>query len=311
MDILEELFFSTKRQLVDNELKRVVNNYISDTQLRDNILYHLCLDSNSTSPTLEHSKRLRAYLCLLFAEESGHNISDIVPLAVTVELLHNSTLLIDDIQDNDILRCGKTALWIKVGIADSINAAYFLGLFSQSYLNLQRLEYGYFDYSTLFAQSISRLISGQQKDINSLSNENKSIESYYEISIGKTGALLNMACCFGSFPMEFNKIKSELIKEFADLFSVAYQIFDDLSDLNNYLISDKNKIDKSNIYYYVSKLNILTKQGIKETLPLIKSIQDELITKLLNSINKMKNNNLIKTEKLNNFIKTIIKSQLL
>jgi len=309
MDILEELFLSTKRQLVDNELKRVVYQYISDTQLRDNILYHLCLDSNSISPTLEHSKRLRAYLCLLFAEESGYNISDIVPLAVTVELLHNSTLIIDDIQDNDSLRCGKTALWIKVGLADSINAAYFLGLFSQSYLNLQRQKYGYFDYSALFAESINKLISGQQKDINSLSNENKSIETYYEISIGKTGALLNMACCFGSFPIEFNKIQSDLIKEFADLFSCAYQIFDDLSDLNNYLISDKNKIDKSNIFYYISRQSNLTKQSIKEALPQIKNIQGKIIVKLSESINKMKSNNLIKSEKLNQFINTIIKSQ--
>lgn len=294
---------------MDNELKRVINHYVSDIQLRNNILYHLCLGNNNISPTLEHSKRLRAYLCLLFAEEAGHNINDIVPLAVTVELLHNSTLIIDDIQDNDYQRCGKTALWVKVGLADAINAAYFLGLFSQSYLNIQRQNYGYFDYSTLFAESLNKLISGQQKDINSLNDEDKSIESYYEISIGKTGALLNMACCLGCFPKEFNSIQSVFIKEFTDLFSCAYQIFDDLSDLNNYLISDKNKIDKSNIFYYLSKQSNLSKQNIKEALPQIKSLQSELVTKLSGSINKMKSTRIIKTEKLNQFINTIIKSQ--
>jgi geranylgeranyl pyrophosphate synthase len=309
MDILKELFLSTKRQLVDNELKRVINHYVSDTSLRDNILYHLCLDNNSIVPTLEHSKRLRAYLCLLFAEESGHNISDIVPLAVTVELLHNSTLIIDDIQDNDSQRCGKKALWVKVGLADSINAAYFLGLFSQSYLNIQRLKYGYFDYSNLFAESLNKLISGQQKDINSLSDENKSIDSYYEISIGKTGALLNMACCFGRFPKEFSIIQSLFIKEFTDLFSCAYQIFDDLSDLKNYLISDNNKIDKSNIYFYISKQDSLNTQSVEKALPQIRNLQCELFTKLLDSINKLKNERIIKTEKLNHFINTIINSQ--
>jgi hypothetical protein len=42
MNIFEDLFLSKKRQLVDIELRRIADTFISNPQLRDNILYHLC-----------------------------------------------------------------------------------------------------------------------------------------------------------------------------------------------------------------------------------------------------------------------------
>ncbi len=309
MEILEELFLSKNRKLVDNEIKKVINDNISDLTLKNNILYHLCLDKNDITPTLEHSKRLRAYLCLLFAEEAGCNIKDVIPLATAIELLHNSTLIVDDIQDNDILRCGKEALWVKVGVADALNASYFLGLFSQSYYNLKRQSYGYYDYSLLFSKTIINLLTGQQKDINSGSVNNKSLDSYFEISKGKTGALLNMACCFGCMPFEFNNTKSDLITEFTDLLSYVYQIFDDISDLNDYILTNESKIDYSNIFYFVSSNNVLSNEKVIEIMPEIKFLQKNLSTQLFASINKMKANEIISTDKLSQLIQLIIKNK--
>jgi geranylgeranyl pyrophosphate synthase len=306
MNILNELFLSEKRQLVDKELKRIANEHVNNSQLRDNILYHLCLDED-IKPTLEHSKRLRAYLCLLFAEEAGHNIADIVPLAVVVELLHNSTLVIDDIQDNSPMRCGKTALWQKVGLANAINASYFLGLFSQSYFEIQRQKYGYWNYSNIFVKTVNKLISGQQTDINADAIKNKTVETYFEIAKGKTGALLNLTCHFGCMPYDYNQKKMELLTEFADIFACTYQIFDDLNDLNGYLQDKKAILDSSNIYYFVSNNQTLSKQTIKETIPEIIEYKNRLLLNIFQCIDLFKDNKIITTNKLQLIINDILK----
>ena len=108
--LLNELFSSPIRKAVDQEIKRVIETQIENESLQTNLLYHFHLDEE-VKPTLEFSKRLRAYLCYLFAQESAFPIEEIVPLATTVELLHNSTLAVDDIQDNSEYRCGRVYLW--------------------------------------------------------------------------------------------------------------------------------------------------------------------------------------------------------
>jgi len=305
LNVINELFLSEKRQMVDAELKRIVNKYISSSQLRENILYHLCLDKD-ISPTLEHSKRLRPYLCLIFAEEAGHKIANIIPLAVTVELLHSSTLIIDDIQDDGNMRCGKPSLWKKVGLANALNASYFLGLFSQQYFDLQKQKYGYFDYAELFAETTDSLISGQQIDINANTVENKNLNSYCEIAKGKTGALLNLCIHLGSMPYNYNQQTSILLKEFADMFSCAYQILDDLNDLQKYLSSDNFELDSSNIFYFTSNNPTLTKSKVSELIPIIIEFQSTMMTKLKSSFNLLKNKQLLKTNNLLEIANTII-----
>ena len=305
MDLINELFLSEKRQMVDAELRRIVNKYISSFRLRDNILYHLCLDSD-IPPTLEHSKRLRPYFCLLFAEEAGHKIADIIPLAVTVELLHSSTLILDDVQDGGIIRCGKPALWKKVGLGNALNASYFLGLFSQQYFYLQKQKYGYFDYSSLFAETTDSLISGQQIDINADEIESKNLTSYCEIAKGKTGSLLNLCFHLGSMPYNYSQQTSVLLKAFADLFSYVYQILDDLNDLQKYLSSDNIDLDSSNIFYFTSNNPILTKLEVSEVIPTIIKIQDTMMAQLKSSFNLLKNEQIVKTNNLLDIINTII-----
>ena len=96
---------------------------------------------------------------------------------------------------------------------------------------------------------IERLLCGQQKDLDSNKIE-KTIDNYYAIAYGKTGALLNMACLFGSMPYSYNKDKTILITEFANSLAVCYQILDDLNDVKKSL-----PLDSSNICYFVKDNN--------------------------------------------------------
>lgn len=246
--LVNELFYSPIRVAVDQEIRNIIVTQVDDESLRANLLYHFHLDTD-VKPTLEFSKRLRAYLCYLFAQESSVPLNEIVPLATTVELLHNSTLAIDDIQDNSDCRCDRDSLWRRVGIPSALNAAYFLGLYSLQYYQEKRREYNYFDHTTLITHFIERLLCGQQKDLDSDKIE-KTIENYHAIVYGKTGALLNMACVLGNMPFSYNATNSQLIKDFANSLAVCYQILDDLNDIKNGLT-----IDESNVCNFINKDN--------------------------------------------------------
>ena len=138
MTLIKELFFSKNRRLIDEEIKKVVNDNTTNQDIIDNILYHIKLTSDISEPTLEHSKRLRSYLSLLFGSENGFSPQEILPLAITVELIHNSTLIVDDIQDNDDYRCGELALWKKIGIPNAINTAFYLSNIAQAYFHKKK-----------------------------------------------------------------------------------------------------------------------------------------------------------------------------
>ncbi len=293
--LINDLFYSPIRVAVDKEIKRVIATQVSDESLRVNLLYHFHLDEE-VKPTLEFSKRLRAYLCYLFAQESCIPLEKVVPLATTMELLHNSTLAVDDIQDKSDSRCGRASLWRKVGIPSALNAAYFLGLYSLQYYQEKRREYGYYDHTALITRFIERLLCGQQKDLDSGEVE-KTIENYYAISYGKTGALLNMACLFGCMPYSYDEENSRLITEFSNSLAVCYQILDDFNDIKNGL-----SLDPSNIYYFVRRSDWSDERVTKE----IEFFLRREKLKVASCIQKLHRAGVLKTDRVNAFVNGLL-----
>lgn len=290
--LINELFNAPIRIAVDQEIRNIITTQVYDASLQTNLLYHLHLDVE-VEPTMEFSKRLRAYLCYLFAQESLVSLDEIVPLATTLELLHNSTLAIDDIQDNSENRCGRESLWKKVGIPSALNAAYFLGLYSLQYYQEKRRLFNYFDYTDVITQFIERLLCGQQMDLDSAKIEN-SLDNYFAIAHGKTGALLNMACLLGSMPYSYSKKNSNVITEFANSLSVCYQIFDDLNDIKKGV-----PLDTSNIYFFVRNNNE----------PVMKEIESILaieIDKVKECIKKLHLVGVLRTNKIDIFINDLL-----
>lgn len=304
-NVTEDLFLSRKRKLTDATLREIFQNYASDIELRDNLLYHCGLEDN-VQPTLAHSKRLRAYLCLSLAEEKGFDIEIITPLACVVELIHNATLIVDDIQDNGIIRCGKTALWKKVGIPKAMNAAFFLAQLSLAYYNLKCKENQYFNYSEHIIKILDNLVSSQQLDIEE--KKEMTLPLFEKIAIGKTGALLRLSFLFGLMPFKFEEDKWDEIQEFINHFSCAYQALDDLADINVAKKHAQNyHLDSSNIYYcfFQKKERPIDPNANEKIQIYIK----ETINKANFSIEKMIENKLLKTNsQLNAMINSICQS---
>ena len=82
-------------------------------------------------------KRIRPLLCLLCAAAAGGDWRQALPLGAGIELIHNFSLIHDDIQDNSPLRRGRPTVWQKWGSAQAINAGD--AMFTLAYLAPQRL----------------------------------------------------------------------------------------------------------------------------------------------------------------------------
>src|SRR5574342_543573 len=82
-------------------------------------------------------KRIRPLVCLVACEALGGNWHRALPVAAAIELVHNFSLIHDDIEDNSDMRRGRRALWKMWGLAQGLNAGD--GMFVLSRLTLGRM----------------------------------------------------------------------------------------------------------------------------------------------------------------------------
>ncbi len=121
------------------ELVSIIEQYLPDyPQLyRSMIEYQLGMDSQGNNDKSQ-GKRLRSLFVLQVCNAMGDNWQDALPAAASVELLHNFSLIHDDIQDGSETRRGKDTVWRKWGIAQAINIGD--AMLTLSFLSLGRLE---------------------------------------------------------------------------------------------------------------------------------------------------------------------------
>jgi len=174
-------------------------------------------------------QQVRAKLALSAALSLGIEDSDAVCLAACAELLHNASLVHDDLQDGDLFRRGQPSLWSKYGK----NFAICCGdlLLSASYgvlCQLTRTEKlpAVLD---MVHQRTSRAIAGQCADLSALDSNTDFVDQYIAIARAKSGALLGLPLELGLLVAGYPESTS-VAKSAADHFAVGYQIIDDLQD---------------------------------------------------------------------------------
>src|SRR4051794_21947605 len=96
------------------------------------------VDPNGETYNTPTGKRIRPVLLLLATEAAGGNWQSALPAAAAVELLHNFSLIHDDIQDDSPLRHNRSTVWKVWGQANAINIGD--ALFTMAYDSLQRLS---------------------------------------------------------------------------------------------------------------------------------------------------------------------------
>ena len=171
------------------------------------------------------SKRLRPSLIFLFAKALNIKITDeIYYIACAVELIHNSTLIHDDIIDEAKIRRGKISLNAKLGNSLSVLAGDILitlGLKQLISLNNNKII-------NIFTESLYKMCKGE---INQLYTKGKipTVEDYIKKSENKTAELFKSALVSLFYISDINEIKK--ITDFAKNFGIAFQIRDDLINI--------------------------------------------------------------------------------
>jgi geranylgeranyl diphosphate synthase type I len=165
--------------------------------------YHLgWADEHFAPDQISAGKRIRPMLCVLACQSAEGDPMQAIPAAAGIELLHNFSLIHDDIEDNSLTRRGRPAVWTLWGIPQAINSGD--GMFTIAHLAIDRLaERGVlpervFAARMLFDRACLSLTHGQYLDIAFESRESVSVDEYLHMISGKTAALLGATAAIGA-----------------------------------------------------------------------------------------------------------------
>jgi geranylgeranyl diphosphate synthase, type I len=183
-------------------------------------------------------KRWRPALFLLICEALGKNADYCLDFSIIPEVIHNGTLVIDDIEDSSELRRGKPCTYkiFQMDIAvNAGNAMYYLPLLP---LMAQRAELSpevQRDVYEIYVQEMINLSMGQAMDISwhrGIANaDDLGEEDYLQMCAYKTGTLARMAAKMAAVIAGADKPLVEKLGSFAESIGVAFQMQDDILDL--------------------------------------------------------------------------------
>src|SRR5438309_11725491 len=190
------------------------------------MLYHLGLDAERGGG----GKRLRPVLCTLVYEALTGDARPALPAAAAIELLHNFTLIHDDIEDQDPARHHRPTVWSVWGVPQAINSG--AGIFAVSRLALQRLH-GFpaervLEFARLVDEACVRVCEGQFLDISFESRTDVTPERYRAMAAKKTGALFAAAAQGAALLATEDRSVREALARFGDAFGQAFQAYDDV-----------------------------------------------------------------------------------
>jgi geranylgeranyl pyrophosphate synthase len=176
-------------------------------------------------------KLLRPLLTLISSEAVGGSVAQAMPAAVAVELVHNFSLVHDDIMDNDDLRRGRPTVHKKW----DVNVAILAGdaVLVKAYQALSQVE-DRFLMTVLkkFNEGILRVCEGQMMDMDFERRNDVSLDEYFAMIERKTGKLFSMACELGAILGGGADVEIQALRQFGAQIGRAFQIQDDLLDLS-------------------------------------------------------------------------------
>ena len=185
-------------------------------------------------------KRWRAVLFLVFVDALGEDPEEYLPYACIPEILHNGTIIVDDVEDEASMRRGGKALHHAHGTDIALNAGnamYFIPL------KVIDREYGKLDDSQRLAayemltHELNRTHLGQGMDICWHNQKAVTVDEdqYYEMCACKTGCLARIVARLAAIVTEQSEEVERQLAQYAEELSIAFQIGDDILDIENTL----------------------------------------------------------------------------
>jgi geranylgeranyl diphosphate synthase type I len=167
-------------------------------------------------------KLLRPSLVLFVAEELGARLAEALPAAVALELVHNFSLVHDDIQDRDRTRRGRPTVWVTHGEAMAINAGDLL--YAIAFREIARCGSAAI---ACLAEATIDMVEGQSLDL--LFEERfVAVDEYMAMIDRKTGALLRCAFELGGIVADAGDGARRALRDLGMAVGRAFQIQDDV-----------------------------------------------------------------------------------
>jgi len=175
-------------------------------------------------------KRIRPILVILACKAVGGNDACCLDAAIAVEILHNFTLVHDDIMDNDDLRRSKQTVHKKWDEATAILAGD--GLVALAYHYLLKTEIAQIkEVCDIFTEGIIELCEGQALDKEFENSFDIDLTQYMVMIEKKTARLLMISTEIGAIIGGGNSTHRKILREFSRQLGLAFQIQDDLLDI--------------------------------------------------------------------------------
>lgn len=219
-------------EAVEDELRQVVAraNGSSLEEMHHMLAYHLGWEGEGSGRGAR-GKRIRPLLLLLVCAAAGGDWRTALPSAAAVELVHNFSLIHDDIQDNSPLRRGRTTVWKKWGIPQAINAGD--AMFTLAQLAAIDLEKTISPAVALKALQILnetclQLTQGQYLDMHYEARGDLNLDAYWPMVSGKTAALLSACTQIGALAAGAEPGTVSAYRQFGRSLGLAFQAEDDL-----------------------------------------------------------------------------------
>jgi geranylgeranyl diphosphate synthase type II len=223
-------------EVYKTELKKIeskISELFVDKEPRS--LYDPCAYSIQSG-----GKRLRPFLVLISAKAVGGNFEDVYNAAVAVEILHNFTLVHDDIMDNADKRRGFPTTHVKYDLSTAILAGD--NLIAIAYKQLLKDVKG--DVPRLvntFTDGIIEVCEGQSYDKEFETQDEVTVDEYRCMISKKTAALAETCCSIGAQIGGGRDEDIEALSNYGKNLGIAFQFQDDLLDI----IGDENEFGKS------------------------------------------------------------------
>jgi geranylgeranyl pyrophosphate synthase len=252
-----EKFLEEKATLVDKTIEKYIPRVLSRNAVvfkvnRPSYSYNLkALNKAIAEPIWEFldrgGKRWRPGLFVLICEALGKKPEEYMDFSIIPEMIHNGTLMVDDIEDASEHRRGKLCTYRVYGLDIAINAGnamYYLPLLPlmehKNRVSVKKLARIY----EVYVQEMVNLSLGQAMDIawhRGLANADSINErDYLQMCAYKTGTLARMAARIAAVLCDADDVLVEKLGRFAESVGIAFQMQDDILDLTSTAFT-KNK----------------------------------------------------------------------
>ncbi|MBV6400568.1 MAG: (2E,6E)-farnesyl diphosphate synthase [Anaerolineales bacterium] len=218
---------------IEAELQKQVSRLDSPRTkpFHEMLTYHMGWTGEGAGPEAT-GKRIRPLLVLLSASACGvADWKSALPAAAAIELVHNFSLVHDDIQDNSSKRRGRDTAWVKWGAPMAINVGD--ALFVMSSQAIVDLKDSYPAEVVMKAAGILHntcldLTRGQYLDMSYEERNDLGVEDYWHMISGKTSALIAACCHIGALLGGADEEKQEVYRSYGHYLGLAFQVQDDI-----------------------------------------------------------------------------------